>query len=66
MRRKRPDVDVRRLERALCAIADHEGIVCDALVDRGYQRSAMRDVCDALRHIVDGGFRGLGARGRTT
>ena len=43
----------RRLEHALCALADNEGPVGDALSDRGLSRQAVHDVCDAIRHLVD-------------
>jgi hypothetical protein len=44
----------RRLEHALCALADNEGPVADALVARGHSKQALHDVCDAIRLIVDG------------
>lgn len=50
-------VDARRLEAALCALADHESLVKEALADSGLQPNGLHDVCHALRRIVDDGFR---------
>lgn len=48
--------DARRLERALCTLADFEGTVKRALADSGARNGdwAHVNVCKALRHVVDG------------
>lgn len=56
-------VNVKALEKAMCALADHEGLVKDALADAGLPPSGIHDVCAALRRIVDDGFRSAETRG---
>ena len=46
--------DAKRLERALCTLADFEGPVKDALTDDAVNDGAHRDVCAAIRKIIDG------------
>lgn len=46
--------DARRLERALCTLADFEGVVKDALTDGGIGDHAVGEVCAAIRKIIDG------------
>jgi len=46
--------DARRLSNALNTLADFEGKIEDALVQRKHQRSNLSNVCDALRYLVDG------------
>jgi len=46
--------EARRLESALCTLADFEGSVKKALVELGHSDHALHDMCDALRLIVDG------------
>lgn len=46
--------DARKLELALCAIADFEGSVKKALIELGHSDHVLHDMCDALRLIVDG------------
>lgn len=45
---------LRRLESALCTLADYEDVIKDRLIERHHRESAHGDVCDALRLIVDG------------
>lgn len=44
----------KRLERAMCAIVDNEGVIKDALTANGHTPYGVHDMCDALRLIVDG------------
>jgi hypothetical protein len=46
--------DARRLFAALCALADYEGQVKDALGEAGHSENDHAHVCDALRFLVDG------------
>lgn len=46
--------DARRLFNALSTLIDYEGTVSDALTATRHQSSAMHEVCDALRYLVDG------------
>ena len=46
--------DGARLLRALCTLADYEGALKRALVERGHDEHPHAEVCDALRFIVDG------------
>lgn len=48
--------DRKKLERALCTLADYEGEIKEALRDLGQGGSDwdLHRVCDALRLLVDG------------
>lgn len=59
-KRKMPTREVAKLEKALCALADNEGLVKAALRSNGFSDGALGDMCQALRSIVDDGFRGEG------
>ena len=43
-----------RLERAMCTLIDFEGSIKDAMLDCHLNSNAFHDVCQGLRHIVDG------------
>lgn len=46
--------DAVRLTRALCAMADLEGSLKQALRERGRSDHDLHAVCDAIRLIIDG------------
>jgi hypothetical protein len=45
--------DARRLERALCTLADFESPIKLAMAEKGARDWGLHDVCDGIRHIID-------------
>jgi hypothetical protein len=46
--------DRRRLENALCTLADYEGVINRALVHRGNHEHELQNTILALRDLIDG------------